>query len=113
MCVAPFLFERADEALDLPVPAWCVGRCGDVAGAPERLFEGARLGVGERVVCEYRLGRGEPELLEVRDRPCQHRGRGGAVLCLVLFDIGVAGVVVDYAVQVDQPEQVAALVARR
>lgn len=31
--VCPFALERAEEALDLPVPAWCVGWDEDVAGA--------------------------------------------------------------------------------
>ena len=35
------------------------------------------------------------------DRPPEHRSRGGAALVGVLLDVGVAGVVVDHAVQVD------------
>jgi hypothetical protein len=37
----------------------------------------------------------------VLDRPAQHRRRGASALVAVLLDVGVAGAVVDYAVQVD------------
>lgn len=63
--------------------------------------EGSRLHVGEGVVAHHRFRRLHPEGGEVLDRPPEHRSRGGAALVGVLLDVGVAGVVVDHAVQVD------------
>jgi hypothetical protein len=44
---------------------------------------------------------------EVLDRPAQNGCRGVSALVWVLLDVSVAGVVVDYAVQVDVADSVA------
>jgi hypothetical protein len=76
-----------------------------VAGAVggENSPEGIGPSVGERVVAHHRLGRRQAEGGEVFDRSAQHGRRGVPAWVEVLLDVGVAGVVVDHAVQVDVP----------
>jgi hypothetical protein len=86
----------------------------------QRDGERARAGVDEDVAGHHRLGRFQAELAQVGDRAPEHGRRGRAlehgrrgrgILGLVLLDVGIAAVVVDDAVQVDQAERVVLLPA--
>ena len=97
------LFERLDEALDLAVPAWRVGRREDVAGADARSGPPAkpRRAVGE-ARCRSSPPRPGRALRACRRSPARAPRplscRAGRRCC---FDVGEAGVVVDDAVHVD------------
>jgi Metallo-beta-lactamase superfamily len=101
--VGPLPLQGLDEALDLAVPARCVGRSEDLAGAVGRQgrFEGIGFAIGEGVIAHHRLGCLQAERCEVLDRPVQHGRRGVPALVTMLLDVGVATVVIDHAVQVD------------
>src|SRR5436190_13118357 len=109
--VSPLSLQGLDEALDLAVPARRVGRSEDLTGAValECRAKRPRAAISERVVAHHRLGRVQPQLPQVRDCPLEDPGRGLAAIVGVLFDVGVARVIVDDAVQVDVAELVVLL----
>jgi hypothetical protein len=94
--------EGAVEALDLAVPAWRVGRGGDVAGAQlgqQRLEVVA--GVGLVVVAHHRLDRLAALLEHPRRGAPQRGGRGEAILGGVQLAVGQAAVVIDHRDHID------------
>src|SRR5215210_802901 len=94
--VGPFGVKRAEEALDLAVPAWRVERDQDVAGAEagEGVAELVAGGVALRVVAHNRLDGAAALLAKPPGRAAQ-RGRDGVlVLRAVQLAVDQAGVVV-------------------
>jgi hypothetical protein len=101
--VRPFGVERAEEALDLAVPARCAGWDEDVAGAElaERVAELVAGRVALGVVAHDRLDRSAALLAEPL-RGAGERGRDGDCgLAGVDLAVGQATVVVDHADHLD------------